>query len=149
MPVLTPLWRQSLQERFFKIYTLNGPSDKNFFWVHIKMHIYSYWLMYIHSKWSGQHPGGPSYILGPFLRNLIFSKIFRIGFVGPQLFFVAPTPLREVSISCMRKYWKDQENRMLKLPKKCMYSPPFIPIDPIFCNKLASMNRKRTCFFDF
>ena len=38
---------------------------------------------------------------------------------------------------------------MLKLPKKCMYSPTFIPIDLILCNKLASMNRKRTCFFDF
>ena len=26
-------------ERFFKIYSLNGPSDKNFFWIHIKMQI--------------------------------------------------------------------------------------------------------------
>ena len=49
----------------------------------------------------------------------------------------------------MGKYWKNQEKRMLKLPKKCMYSPTFIPIDLILCNKLASMNRKRTCFFDF
>ena len=87
MPVLTPLWRQSLRETYIQIYTPNDPSDKNFFLICIKMHIYSFWLVYIHSRWSGQHPGGSSYILGPILGNSFFSKMSRIAFLGQELFW--------------------------------------------------------------
>ena len=62
----------SVREIFKNLYP-NDPSDKNFFWVSTNMYISSYWLSYMHSKWSEKHPRGFSYILGPILPNFNWS----------------------------------------------------------------------------
>ena len=41
--------------------------------------------MYNHSKWSGYHPGGSSYIVGPFLQNF-FSINFQNSLNGTRAF---------------------------------------------------------------
>ena len=84
MPVLTPLWRQSLQERFFKIYTPNDPSDENFFfdiyknvYIQLLVDVYSFQMVRV-ASWRVQLQSRTIFV------KFLFSKISRIAFSGPE-----------------------------------------------------------------
>ena len=77
----------SVREIFKNLYP-NDPSDKNFFWVSTNMYISSYWLSYMHSKWSEKHPRGFTYILGPILPNFNWSWAGPTGRYSENSLFI-------------------------------------------------------------